>query len=58
MKEFKVFYLNNNNLIFIDFLNILRGLIIVYVDNNNIIDLSNLKDFFEGMDVVGDYKGL
>ncbi|EIB8556153.1 MucBP domain-containing protein, partial [Listeria monocytogenes] len=38
--------------------NTLRGLTIAYADNNNITDLSNLKDFFEGMDVVGDYKGL
>ncbi|EHY0683987.1 MucBP domain-containing protein [Listeria monocytogenes] len=58
MKELKVLYLNNNNLTSIDSLNTLRGLTIAYADNNNITDLSNLKDFFEGMDVVGDYKGL
>ncbi|EEJ0015094.1 MucBP domain-containing protein, partial [Listeria innocua] len=29
-----------------------------YADNNSITDLSKLKDFFEGMAVVGDYKGL
>ncbi|EEO7554300.1 LPXTG cell wall anchor domain-containing protein [Listeria monocytogenes] len=58
MKELKVLYLNNNNLTSINSLNTLRGLTIAYADNNNITDLSNLKDFFEGMDVVGDYKGL
>ncbi|EMH0512869.1 MucBP domain-containing protein [Listeria monocytogenes] len=58
MKELKVLYLNNNNLTSIDSLNTLRGLSIAYADNNNITDLSKLKDFFEGMDVVGDYKGL
>ncbi|WP_181345209.1 MucBP domain-containing protein [Listeria monocytogenes] len=58
MKELKVLYLNNNNLTSIDSLNALRGLSIAYADNNNITDLSKLKDFFEGMDVVGDYKGL
>ncbi|HDA9544679.1 TPA: MucBP domain-containing protein, partial [Listeria innocua] len=42
----------------IDSLNTLRGLSIAYADNNNITDLSKLKDFFESMDVVGDYKGL
>ncbi|HEL6726138.1 TPA: MucBP domain-containing protein, partial [Listeria monocytogenes] len=58
MKKLKVLYLNNNNLTSIDSLNTLRGLSIAYADNNNITDLSKLKDFFEGMDVVGDYKGL
>ncbi|EAC7886046.1 MucBP domain-containing protein [Listeria monocytogenes] len=58
MKELKVLYLNNNNLTSIDSLNTLRGLSIAYADNNNITDLSKLKDFFEGMDIVGDYKGL
>ncbi|HHH7136013.1 TPA: MucBP domain-containing protein, partial [Listeria innocua] len=58
MKKLKVLYLNNNNLTSIDSLNTLRGLSIAYADNNSITDLSKLKDFFEGMAVVGDYKGL
>ncbi|EAH4444539.1 MucBP domain-containing protein [Listeria innocua] len=58
MKKLKVLYLNNNNLTSIDSLNTLRGLSIAYADNNSITDLSKLKDFFESMAVVGDYKGL
>ncbi|EMF2334800.1 MucBP domain-containing protein [Listeria monocytogenes] len=58
MKKLKVLYLNNNNLTSIDSLNTLRGLSIAYADNNNITDLSKLNDFFESMNVVGDYKGL
>ncbi|MBC8924640.1 hypothetical protein IAI17_43325, partial [Escherichia coli] len=42
----------------IDALNTLRGLTIAYADNNNITDLSNLKNFFEAMVAQGDYEGL
>lgn len=57
MKKLKILYLNNNQLMSIDALNTLRGLRVAYADNNHITDLSNLKDFYESMEPVGDYKG-
>jgi LPXTG-motif cell wall-anchored protein len=60
MRNLESVYLDSNNLSSLDELSgfTTNNVSILYADNNHITDLHNLKGLFEGMQKVGDHKGL